>query len=120
MTDVTGFGLLGHALEMARGAGSTGRHRVDSVPLLAAGRERWREQGFVTGASHRNWASYGEAVVPADRTAGLAAPPADRSADLRRSARRLRRRAAPAILAAFGRAIRTPRSSVRSRSAIRS
>ena len=35
MTDVTGFGLLGHALEMARGAGLTLRLRVDDAPLLA-------------------------------------------------------------------------------------
>jgi selenide, water dikinase len=61
MTDVTGFGLLGHALEMARGAGVTIRLRVDDVPTLAQA-ETLSRAGFVTGASHRNWASYGEAV----------------------------------------------------------
>jgi selenide,water dikinase len=61
MTDVTGFGLLGHALEMARGAGVTVRLRLDDVPLLVQA-ERLARAGFVTGASHRNWASYGEAV----------------------------------------------------------
>jgi selenide,water dikinase len=61
MTDVTGFGLLGHALEMARGAGVTVRLRLDDVPLLAQAGSLARV-GFVTGASHRNWASYGEAV----------------------------------------------------------
>jgi selenide, water dikinase len=61
MTDVTGFGLLGHALEMARGAGVTIRLRVDDVPMLAQA-ETLSRAGFVTGASHRNWASYGEAV----------------------------------------------------------
>ena len=62
MTDVTGFGLLGHALEMARGAGLTVRLRVDDAPLLAQA-ETLARAGFVTGASHRNWASYGEAVA---------------------------------------------------------
>jgi selenide,water dikinase len=61
MTDVTGFGLLGHALEMARGAGIRVRLRLDDVPLLVQA-ERLARAGFVTGASHRNWASYGEAV----------------------------------------------------------
>jgi selenide,water dikinase len=61
MTDVTGFGLLGHALEMARGAGVTVRLRVDDAPLLTQA-EALSRAGFVTGASHRNWASYGEAI----------------------------------------------------------
>ena len=61
MTDVTGFGLLGHALEMARGAGVTVRLQVDEAPLLDQV-ETLARAGFVTGASHRNWASYGEAV----------------------------------------------------------
>ena len=62
MTDVTGFGLLGHALEMARGAGLTVRLHVDDAPLLAQA-EGLARSGFVTGASHRNWASYSEAVA---------------------------------------------------------
>src|SRR3984957_19235976 len=61
MTDVTGFGLLGHALEMARGAGVTVRLRLDDVPLLDQA-ENLVRAGFVTGASHRNWASYSDAV----------------------------------------------------------
>jgi selenide, water dikinase len=61
MTDVTGFGLLGHALEMARGAGVTVRLGLNEVPLLTQA-EALSRAGFVTGASHRNWASYGEAV----------------------------------------------------------
>jgi selenide,water dikinase len=61
MTDVTGFGLLGHALEMARGAGVTARLRLDHVPLLDQA-ETLARANFVTGASHRNWASYREAV----------------------------------------------------------
>ncbi|VCU68108.1 Selenide, water dikinase [Pigmentiphaga humi] len=61
MTDVTGFGLLGHALEMARGAGLAARLDLDALPWLAQVRE-FARQGVVTGASGRNWASYGEGV----------------------------------------------------------
>ena len=62
ITDVTGFGVLGHALELARGSRLTVRIRVADVPLLADAAELAR-QGHVTGASHRNWASYGHDVV---------------------------------------------------------
>ncbi len=61
VTDVTGFGLLGHALEMARGSGATVVLGMRNVPLFA-GAKRLAEGGFVTGASHRNWASFSEAV----------------------------------------------------------
>ena len=57
MTDVTGFGLLGHTLELARGAGLTASIDSDLIPLLPGVREL-AEQGIVTGASGRNWASY--------------------------------------------------------------
>ncbi len=66
MTDVTGFGLLGHCLEMARGAGLSATLRVDAVPLLA-GAAALAERGFATGAAARNWASYGgDVTLPAD------------------------------------------------------
>jgi selenide,water dikinase len=66
ITDVTGFGLLGHALEMARGAGVRLDIGYERLPLLAQAAALARD-GFVTGASNRNWASYGEAVeLPAD------------------------------------------------------
>jgi selenide, water dikinase len=61
MTDVTGFGLLGHALEMARGAGVTVRLRLGDVPLLNEA-ESFVQAGYFTGASERNWSSYGDAV----------------------------------------------------------
>jgi selenide,water dikinase len=61
VTDVTGFGLLGHALEMARGSGLTLAIRADDLPLMSQAAALAR-QGCVTGASGRNWASYGEAV----------------------------------------------------------
>jgi len=56
MTDVTGFGLLGHALELARGAGLTVRLRFDDLPWLPGVRELAAD-GVVTGASGRNWAA---------------------------------------------------------------
>ncbi|MDX2205276.1 MAG: selenide, water dikinase SelD [Hyphomicrobiaceae bacterium] len=61
ITDVTGFGVLGHALEMARGAGLTIELNSSSIPALPEAAQL-AQQGFVTGASHRNWASYGHAV----------------------------------------------------------
>ncbi|MDQ0462342.1 selenide,water dikinase [Caulobacter ginsengisoli] len=61
MTDVTGFGLLGHALEMARGAGLTAEIEADAVPLIEGVLDLARE-GVRTGASGRNWASYGASV----------------------------------------------------------
>ena len=59
VTDVTGFGLLGHALELCRGAGLAAE--IDAAPLLP-GVEALARDGVRTGASTRNWASYGEAV----------------------------------------------------------
>ena len=61
MTDVTGFGLLGHALEIARGSKLRLELSVNDVPLLGRAADL-AQQGFVTGASHRNWASYGHEV----------------------------------------------------------
>jgi selenide,water dikinase len=70
LTDVTGFGLAGHALEMARGSGCTVQIDWPNVPLLAGVREL-AAQGMVTGASGRNWAGYGQDV---QLPAGFAAP----------------------------------------------
>ncbi len=56
LTDVTGFGLLGHLLEMCRGAGLEARLDFDAVPILSAAR-RLLDAGYGTGASDRNWAS---------------------------------------------------------------
>lgn len=61
LTDVTGFGLLGHTLEIARGSGLAAHLRLDQLPWLPQVRE-FAEQGVVTGASGRNWASYGEGI----------------------------------------------------------
>ncbi len=61
MTDVTGFGLAGHALEMARGSKTTVQLNMRQVPLLHGVREL-AEQGMLTGASGRNWSAYGDEI----------------------------------------------------------
>jgi len=61
ITDVTGFGLAGHALEMARGAGLRAEIDWRGVPLIE-GAEALAREGFITGASGRNWAGYGADV----------------------------------------------------------
>jgi selenide,water dikinase len=62
MTDVTGFGLLGHSLELARGGGVSLNISYKSVPFLTKA-EALAEAGYATGASQRNWSSYSEAIV---------------------------------------------------------
>jgi selenide,water dikinase len=62
LTDVTGFGLLGHGLEMAQGSGVSLVIRSSEVPVLSRAAE-FAQKGFVTGASKRNWASYGRSVT---------------------------------------------------------
>jgi selenide,water dikinase len=69
MTDVTGFGLLGHLLEMCRGSGLGARVQVTNVPLLDHVLAM-AEAGIATGASARNWASYGAEVELAPGLAG--------------------------------------------------
>jgi selenide,water dikinase len=58
LTDVTGFGLAGHLLEICRGSKLAATVRFADLPLIAEARE-WAEQGVATGASDRNWTSYG-------------------------------------------------------------
>ncbi|MBW7921157.1 MAG: selenide, water dikinase SelD [Rubellimicrobium sp.] len=62
MTDVTGFGLAGHGLEMARGAGLDAVLDWAAVPVMDGVRDLARA-GCVTGASGRNWDSYGAEVA---------------------------------------------------------
>jgi len=61
ITDVTGFGVLGHGLEVARGSGLTVALSYGALPLLTHA-EALAQQGCVTGASHRNWKSYADGV----------------------------------------------------------
>ena len=66
VTDVTGFGILGHALEMARGSNAGISLDYAALPFLHQA-EHLARGGFVTGASTRNWASYGHDVrLPGD------------------------------------------------------
>jgi len=58
LTDVTGFGLLGHLLELARGAGLSAQLEMAKIPLLP-GVEQLARDGYFTGASGRNWDAYG-------------------------------------------------------------
>ncbi len=62
MTDVTGFGLAGHLLEICRGSGLSAEIDFAALPLIAEA-ERLVQEGISTGASARNWASYGEQVL---------------------------------------------------------
>ena len=61
MTDVTGFGLAGHLLEICRGSGLAAQIAMEGLPLIPEAGEHLRA-GIATGASARNWASYGAAV----------------------------------------------------------
>jgi selenide, water dikinase len=66
LTDVTGFALAGHALELARGAKLAIEIDWSQVPVLEGVREL-AQAGYVTGASGRNWAAYGSEVqLPAN------------------------------------------------------
>jgi selenide,water dikinase len=62
VTDVTGFGLLGHGLELARGGGVSLDIRYGQIPFLTQA-AALAQAGYVTGASQRNWDSYGAAVA---------------------------------------------------------
>jgi selenide,water dikinase len=62
LTDVTGFGLLGHLLEVCRGAKLSASLDMGRIPLLAEV-ERLATAGYITGASARNWMAYGQDVT---------------------------------------------------------
>jgi selenide,water dikinase len=61
ITDVTGFGLLGHLLEICRGSGLGAEIRVSAVPVHSLALDL-AQRGFSPGAAERNWASYGDEV----------------------------------------------------------
>lgn len=63
MTDVTGFGLLGHLVEMADGSGLTARIDYAAVPRIA-GVDYYLDQGCVPGGTLRNFDSYGDSIAP--------------------------------------------------------
>src|SRR5579859_5487727 len=61
LTDVTGFGLAGHLLEICRGSRLSAEIRFDALPVIAEALD-WLKQGVATGASDRNWKGYGHDV----------------------------------------------------------
>jgi selenide,water dikinase len=67
LTDITGFGLLGHLLEICRGSGVGAALRFEAIPILSAARHI-AQAGYVTGASGRNWTSFGADVDLAPAT----------------------------------------------------
>ena len=66
LTDVTGFGLLGHLLEMCRGANLAAAIEFERVPLLPQAMEL-ASAGFVTGASRRNFDAFRNDIVSGER-----------------------------------------------------
>jgi selenide, water dikinase len=72
LTDITGFGLAGHTLELARGAGLTAVIDWHRVPLLA-NVAHLAADGFITGASGRNWDGYGAQVMLSPTLPSIAA-----------------------------------------------
>jgi selenide,water dikinase len=62
LTDVTGFGLAGHLLEICRGSRLSAEVAFSDIPVLAEALE-WVRQGVATGASDRNWKGYGRDVI---------------------------------------------------------
>ncbi len=63
MTDVTGFGLLGHLLELCEGSGVDAKVEFEAVPLLPHVKD-YLAQGCTPGGTERNFASYGERITP--------------------------------------------------------
>jgi selenide, water dikinase len=61
LTDVTGFGLAGHLLEICRGSKLSAEVSFDALPLIPEALQ-WAKQGVATGASGRNWTGYGHQV----------------------------------------------------------
>ena len=68
LTDVTGFGLAGHLLEMARGSKLMAQVQWDAIPVVQEAVEHVKADIF-TGASTRNWAGYGSEVQLANNVA---------------------------------------------------
>ncbi|MBX2984654.1 MAG: selenide, water dikinase SelD [Bacteroidia bacterium] len=61
MTDVTGFGLLGHLVEMCEGSGVSAEIEFDKVPVIHS-LQKYLELGCIPGGTNRNWKSYGHKV----------------------------------------------------------
>ncbi len=64
MTDITGFGLLGHLVEMCEGGGVSAVIDFKNIPLISSNLNWYVEQKAVPGGTHRNWDSYGNKIAP--------------------------------------------------------
>lgn len=67
MTDVTGFGLLGHLAEMCEGSGLSATIEFDKVPIIAS-LPYYLEKNCFPGGTQRNWNSYGQKIGPLSDT----------------------------------------------------
>ena len=63
MTDVTGFGLLGHLVEMAEGSGLSAVIDFEKVPLIIDDLKNYIDQKCVPGGTTRNWDSFGDKIA---------------------------------------------------------
>ena len=62
MTDVTGFALLGHLIEMAEGSGLSAEIDFENIPIIINDLKFYIDNKSVPGGTHRNWDSYGEKI----------------------------------------------------------
>ena len=67
ITDVTGFGLLGHLVEMAEGSNLSAEINFKNIPLIIPDLRYYIEQKSIPGGTSRNWESYGEKIVGTDK-----------------------------------------------------
>ena len=63
MTDVTGFGFLGHLVEMAEGSGLSAMIYFDNIPMIIDGIKSYLDKNCVPGGTNRNWDSYGKKIA---------------------------------------------------------
>ena len=63
MTDVTGFGLLGHLTEMAEGSGLSAEIYFDKIPIITTMLRDYINKNAVPGGTGRNWDSYGHKIL---------------------------------------------------------
>jgi selenide,water dikinase len=62
MTDVTGFGFLGHLVEMAEGSGLSAIIDFKNIPVIISDLSNYLDQKSVPGGTVRNWDSYGKKI----------------------------------------------------------
>jgi selenide,water dikinase len=66
MTDVTGFGILGHLVEMAEGSGLSAEVEFDNIKLITDNLVKYIKEGSIPGGTGRNWDSYGHKILLLD------------------------------------------------------